>query len=623
MADSGFRLTVEGEKEFREALKAIDAQIKTSTSELKMLAEQYKISEEPMKSLEARQKSLAEAMDLQAQKSQSIAEEIEKVSATYGENDSFVLKLTQDYNNSQAQLAKLTGEYKETVKIMEDAHGAMERMADMQQTIDDTTEDFAAAVKAAYEQIGVFNGTLGKSDEAMKSSKEKIKELNKTHDDLKDNIKQQNDNIKTLTDNLKKAEKAYGESADETKKYREQLEEAKAALNDMQKAAEENRKAVDKIGENNGGLDGMLDVLGDIGDKLGIKLPGYLSDLVGNVGEVTTGMGLWAGAAGAAFKVVKETNEALKETADKYKDLYTQSQTLGVDTTEYQKLEYALTMVGVESSELEGLFSALNGKIKEADEVIGDYAGSMDQLKYASQEEREAVVEMMNKWNEYGVALYDNEGNLRDTIDIFYDLIDVYDDYTNKTERITKMQDIFGDNAAKLNPIVDAGADSMRHFAEQAEAAGIVMDEVTINRMYEISLATDILAKKTEVLGDKWNIFWHDLLDFSSWGGGNLSRSADALWDSITGLFVKNSYADGTSFAPGGWSLVGERGPEIVHLPRGSQVFPNGVIPDMGAAAESNVYNITISARDVQEFNDIVRIAQGQKQSIRMGFTGR
>lgn len=34
-------------------------------------------------------------------------------------------------------------------------------------------------------------------------------------------------------------------------------------------------------------------------------------------------------------------------------------------------------------------------------------------------------------------------------------------------------------------------------------------------------------------------------------------------------------FASGTNFAPGGVSLVGERGPELVNLPRGSQVVPN------------------------------------------------
>jgi hypothetical protein len=34
-------------------------------------------------------------------------------------------------------------------------------------------------------------------------------------------------------------------------------------------------------------------------------------------------------------------------------------------------------------------------------------------------------------------------------------------------------------------------------------------------------------------------------------------------------------FANGTNNAPGGLSLVGEKGPELVNLPRGSQVIPN------------------------------------------------
>ena len=36
------------------------------------------------------------------------------------------------------------------------------------------------------------------------------------------------------------------------------------------------------------------------------------------------------------------------------------------------------------------------------------------------------------------------------------------------------------------------------------------------------------------------------------------------------------AFASGTNFAPGGLAVVGERGPELVDLPRGSRVLPNG-----------------------------------------------
>lgn len=39
------------------------------------------------------------------------------------------------------------------------------------------------------------------------------------------------------------------------------------------------------------------------------------------------------------------------------------------------------------------------------------------------------------------------------------------------------------------------------------------------------------------------------------------------------------AYANGTSFHPGGLAVVGERGPELVSMPRGSRVYPNGMAP--------------------------------------------
>lgn len=50
----------------------------------------------------------------------------------------------------------------------------------------------------------------------------------------------------------------------------------------------------------------------------------------------------------------------------------------------------------------------------------------------------------------------------------------------------------------------------------------------------------------------------------------------------LKGLAEGGSFASGTNYAPGGLSLVGERGPELVNLPRGSQVIPNNKISQAG-----------------------------------------
>lgn len=54
-------------------------------------------------------------------------------------------------------------------------------------------------------------------------------------------------------------------------------------------------------------------------------------------------------------------------------------------------------------------------------------------------------------------------------------------------------------------------------------------------------------------------------------------------------------FANGTRFAPGGMAIVGERGPELVNLPRGSQVIPNKDIRGGGGI------NITVDARGAND----------------------
>lgn len=51
-------------------------------------------------------------------------------------------------------------------------------------------------------------------------------------------------------------------------------------------------------------------------------------------------------------------------------------------------------------------------------------------------------------------------------------------------------------------------------------------------------------------------------------------------------------FANGTRFAPGGMALVGERGPEYVNLPRGSQVIPNR---DIGGARGDATINVNVT----------------------------
>ena len=89
-----------------------------------------------------------------------------------------------------------------------------------------------------------------------------------------------------------------------------------------------------------------------------------------------------------------------------------------------------------------------------------------------------------------------------------------------------------------------------------------------------------------------------------------------SVWDPVLGAWVGNysGNATGTDNWRGGWTWVGENGPELMRLPQGAQIMSNQESRDYGG----DVYNITIDAKSVKEFEDIVRIVQNQRRLRRM-----
>lgn len=59
-----------------------------------------------------------------------------------------------------------------------------------------------------------------------------------------------------------------------------------------------------------------------------------------------------------------------------------------------------------------------------------------------------------------------------------------------------------------------------------------------------------------------------------------------AIIKPLAGALGIPGFAGGTNFAPGGLALVGERGPELVNLPRGSQVMPNHELAGMAGGQQ-------------------------------------
>ena len=78
-------------------------------------------------------------------------------------------------------------------------------------------------------------------------------------------------------------------------------------------------------------------------------------------------------------------------------------------------------------------------------------------------------------------------------------------------------------------------------------------------------------------------------------------------------------FARGTDYFEGGEAWVGEEGPELVTLPRGSRIRSN---KDSMMSGTTNIFNVTLDAKNVKDWQDIVDLMENEQTSYRVGRVG-
>ncbi len=109
----------------------------------------------------------------------------------------------------------------------------------------------------------------------------------------------------------------------------------------------------------------------------------------------------------------------------------------------------------------------------------------------------------------------------------------------------------------------------------------------------------------TTAIQDAWN--W-----LTKW---NSTPQAQARQAALANAHIPG-HAAGTRFAPGGWSLVGEKGPELLNIPTGSQVISNASLTGMLGGVNMGDVNINIYPTPNQSPTAIAKAASKELGSV-------
>ena len=191
-----------------------------------------------------------------------------------------------------------------------------------------------------------------------------------------------------------------------------------------------------------------------------------LSKQFDQISQKTRGLSMAAGAVGGAL--LANTYKAAQE-AD---EIATLAKQYGVTTDEIQKMNYAQNLVDVST-----------------DSMLGSMAKMTKQMGAEN-----------SAFEELGVSIKNTDGTMRDSTDVWYDVLKALGDVENETERDILAQELFGKSAAELAGIIDDGGASLKAYGQEAEDAGIILGADGVAAANEFNDAMDKL--KATLTGD-------------------------------------------------------------------------------------------------------------------------
>lgn len=302
----------------------------------------------------------------------------------------------------------------------------------------------------------------GNTTQLQKSLADVDKSLEATQKELKDVNKLLKFDPKN-TELLKQKQDLLGQAVKDTTKKLDQLKEAQRQMEaaGVDKNSAQYRALTREIADTENQLKrfkGQLEEVGESAEKSGMSLKDF-GDKAKEVSEKTKLLS--AGAATVGTAMVGMAFNAGK-TAD---DLLTLSRNTGISVEDLQKMQFASDLVDVSMDQMTGSLAKLTKQMGSGSKVF----------------------------EELGVSITDENGNMRDAIDVWYDSLEALSKIPNETERDTVAMELFGKSAMELSGIVDDGGQALKDLGQNAEDMGIILSEDAVQSAGEFNDALDTL----------------------------------------------------------------------------------------------------------------------------------
>lgn len=673
----GANIKVDGEKEFKKALENANAALRVNSSELKKVSAQYADNTHSMEALTAKHDVLDRSILSQKEKVEILQRALEAAGRNYGEMDSRTINYQTSLNRAEAELARMNQQLKQNDEELERAKSGQTALKEELQQTEASLKMHQSALAAVDSQYK----ENADSSEALEARGQALRDIIEDQEAKLENLQRQLELSRQATgensEETMALQEAYNRASVELSNMNEQLSSNEESV----QKAESNFTSLEDVimGIANasgievpGALSGMMEKFGEVSAS-GAALVGVLGGIVtalgkatfettaavGEIDELTHKTGLSAktiqeltyaseyleisandignsiakmtknmdsarsgtGAAAEAFKKLKvSVVDGHKHLKDSEETFYRVIDALANVKNETEQDALAMTIFGKSAKELKTV-------IMEGSEGIKEYARQANEMGYVIEEQQ---IEKFLQLDDAMVKLTKVGETLRNKF--AEALLPIL---TSLFEALGKIPVPIMELTIQLVGVVG----SIALLIKMGSGLKVVANGVTafINAFAALSPTTlkvlalvaalvllvgiiAVMSGKTTEIERTFNSIG-DAADKMQGRVQGVQNAYQSLPPYVKGNDIPH-YAAGTQYHPGGFALTGEHGPEIAELPAGTRVRTAAETRRiLAGSGDTYIYNITIPAKDVKEFNDIVRIAEAQRRrNVRNGY---
>lgn len=384
--------------------------------------------------------------------------------------------MANNVNRTITTTLKLAGEaeYKNQLKqINAESKNLDASMKELKTRFDGNTESaeylaekqkiLAEETKNAEAKVKVLTDAYNEAKETQQKYADKAAELREKLDNLKKTEGDTSEEQKKLNEQLKDAEEQAQRAANTAQQYDTRIKNAQASVNGF---ANEQKKLNDEL---NGGSKAAEEA----GDK-NVKLGGSFDVAsAGATALISTGIIKFFN------ELREELNETIKGAANYADEMNTLSAQYGVSTHDLQVFAYASELVDVDLNTMTSSLSRNVRAMKSAQDGTASYVDAYKKL---------------------GVSVTNADGSLRDSEEVYWEVIDALGKMENQTEADSIAMTLMGRSAMQLNPLIKVGKEGMEAYAKQAEEAGAVLSDDVLDTLNKLQDAEDTQAANLDAL---------------------------------------------------------------------------------------------------------------------------